>query len=123
VVKDGRAHPASTTLSWQGPFGPRSCQGLRGCGDGHHQKPRQASAITHGQKKILASFECEAIKAVKNANFRFGTASHLANARAIGLANRSERAIQRNMAEYGVRMYIIKQKKYILKSSIKKRVI
>jgi DDE superfamily endonuclease len=51
------------------------------------------------------------------------TTSHLANARAIGLANGSERAIQRNMAEYGVGMYVAQQKKYIAKSSIEKRII
>jgi hypothetical protein len=76
-----------------------------------------------GRKKVLAPFECEAIEAVENANFRFRTASHLANVRAIGLANGSERTIQRNMAEYGVRTYVAKQKKYISKSSIEKRVI
>jgi hypothetical protein len=76
-----------------------------------------------GRKRVLAPFECEAIKAVENANFRFGTTSHFANASAIGLAKGSERAIQRNMAEFGVGMYIAQQKKYITKSSIEKRVI
>jgi hypothetical protein len=76
-----------------------------------------------GRKKVLASFECEVIEAIEDANFRFGTTSHLANARAIGLANGSERAIQRNIAEYGVGTYIAQQKKYIAKSSIEKRVI
>jgi hypothetical protein len=76
-----------------------------------------------GRKKVLASFECEAIEAVEDANFRFGTSSHLANARAIGLANESERAIQRNMTEYEVGTYVTQQKKYIAKSSIEKRVI
>jgi hypothetical protein len=76
-----------------------------------------------GRKKVLAPFKCEAIEAVKNANFHFGTASHLANARAIDLANGSKRAIQRNMAEYDVRTYVVKQKKYISKSLIEKRVI
>jgi hypothetical protein len=71
----------------------------------------------------LAPFECDAIKAVENANFRFGTASHLANASAIGLAKGSERAIQRNMAEHGVGTYSAKQKKYIAQLSIDKRVI
>jgi hypothetical protein len=84
---------------------------------------RSGRIHNRGRKKVLAPFECEAIKAVKNANFRFGTASHLANARAFGLANGSERAIQRNMAEYGVGTYVVKQKKYISKSSIEKRVI
>jgi hypothetical protein len=76
-----------------------------------------------GRKKVLAPFECEAIEAVENANFRFETTSHLANARAIGLANGSERAIQRNMAEYGVGTYVAQQKNYIVKSLIEKRVI
>jgi hypothetical protein len=76
-----------------------------------------------GRKKILAPFECDAIEAVENANFRFGTASHLANASAIGLAHGSERAIQRNVREHGVGTYVAKQKKYISKSSIEKRII
>jgi hypothetical protein len=76
-----------------------------------------------GRKRVVAPFECDAIEAVENANFRFGTASHLANAGAIGLAHGSERAIQRNMAEHGVGTYVAKQKKYIAKSSIEKRVI
>jgi hypothetical protein len=56
---------------------------------------RQSERIHNcGRKKVLAPFECEAIEAVENVNFRFGTTSYLANARAIGLANGSERAIQ-----------------------------
>jgi hypothetical protein len=76
-----------------------------------------------GRKRVLAPFECEAIKAVENANFRFGTTSHFANASAIGLAKGSERVIQRNIAEFGVETYITQQKKYIIKSLIKRRVI
>jgi hypothetical protein len=76
-----------------------------------------------GRKPVLASYEREAIEAVENANFRFGSASYLANASANGLAHGSERAIQRNMAEYGVGTYVAEQKKYISKSSIEKRVI
>jgi hypothetical protein len=76
-----------------------------------------------GRKRILASFECDAIEAIENANFRFGTTSHFANASTIGLAHGSERAIQRNMLEHGVETYVAKQKKYISKSSIEKRMI
>jgi hypothetical protein len=61
-----------------------------------------------GQKKVLAPFECDAVEAVENATFHFRTASHLANTGAIVLANRSERAIQRNIAEYSVEIYVIK---------------
>jgi hypothetical protein len=85
---------------------------------------RQSERIhNRGRKKVLASFKCEAIKAVEDANFCFRTSSHLANARAISLANGSERAIQRNMAEYRIGTYIAQQKKYITKSSIEKCVI
>jgi hypothetical protein len=42
---------------------------------------------------------------------------------AIGLAHGSKRAIQRNMLEHGVGTFVAKQKKYIAKSSIEKRVI
>ena len=76
-----------------------------------------------GRKAVLALYERDAIETVENASFRFGSASHLANASAIGLAHGSERAIQRNMAEHGVGTFVAKQKKYITKSSIEKRTI
>ena len=76
-----------------------------------------------GRKAVLALHERDAIETFEHANFRFRTASHLANASALGLAYRSERAIQRNMLEYGVGTYVAKQKKYISKSSIEKRAI
>ncbi len=75
------------------------------------------------RKMVLAPHECDAIEIVENATFRFGTASHLANASALGLTNKSERAIQRNMLEHKIETYIAKQKKYISKSSIEKRMI
>jgi hypothetical protein len=40
-----------------------------------------------GRKAVLALYECDAIKTVENATFRFRTASHLANASALSLAN------------------------------------
>jgi hypothetical protein len=80
-------------------------------------------SIIVAERRALAPYECDAIEAVENASFRFGTASYLANASAIGLAHGSKRAIQRNMAEYGVGTFVAKQKKYILKSSIEKRII
>jgi hypothetical protein len=88
-------------------------------------KIARRSERTHnrGRKKVLAPFECDATEAVENATFRFGTASHMANSSAIGLANGSERAIQRNMAEHGVGTCSAKQKKYIAQSSIDKRII
>jgi DDE superfamily endonuclease len=42
-------------------------------------------------------------------------------ASAIGLANASERAIQKNMAEHGVGTYMTQQKKYISPASVSKR--
>ncbi len=42
-------------------------------------------------------------------------------ARAIGLANGSERSIQRNMAQHGVGTYMAQQKKFISTGSIEKR--
>jgi hypothetical protein len=51
----------------------------------------------------------------------FALEQPLANASALGLANGSERAIQRNMAEYGVGTYMAQQKKFITKASIEKR--
>ena len=71
-----------------------------------------------GRKAVLAPYKRET---VENASFRFGTATHLASASALGLAKGSERAIQRNMAEHGVGTYIAQQKKFIAKASIEKR--
>ena len=45
----------------------------------------------------------------------------MANAKALGLANGSERSVQRNMAKYRVGTYIAQQKKYISQPSIEKR--
>jgi hypothetical protein len=84
---------------------------------------RSGRIHNRGRKKVLAPHECDAIEAIENATFRFGTASHYANASAIGLGHGSERAIQRNMAEHGVGTYVAKQKKHIAQSSIEKRII
>jgi hypothetical protein len=59
-----------------------------------------------GRKPALAQFEREAIETVEDSSFRFGTAQHYTVASALGLANTSERAIQKNMAEHGVGTYI-----------------
>jgi hypothetical protein len=71
----------------------------------------------------LAPYERDAIEIVEKASFHFETASHLANASAIRLAHGSKRAIQRNIAKHDVKTYIAKQKKYITKTSVEKRVI
>jgi hypothetical protein len=77
-------------------------------------KPRRGQRIyDRGRKPVLAPYERDAIKTVENASFRFRTARHYANASAIGLANRSERAVQRNIAEHGVGTYVTQQKKFI----------
>ena len=73
-----------------------------------------------GRKPVLALDECKAVKAVKNASFQFATQSHAVNASAIGLANGSERAIQRNMTQHGVNTYMALQKKFIKQTSIEK---
>jgi hypothetical protein len=84
--------------------------------------PRRGQRIhNRGRKPVLASHERDAIETVENASFRFGTATHYANASAIGLANGSERAIQRNMAEHGVGTYLAQQKKYIHPVAVEKR--
>jgi hypothetical protein len=82
---------------------------------------RGQGVYNRGRKPILAPHERDAIETVKNASFCFGTATHYANASAIGLANGSERTIQRNMAEYGVETYLAQQKKYIYSVTVKKR--
>ncbi|ERF73321.1 hypothetical protein EPUS_03154 [Endocarpon pusillum Z07020] len=74
-----------------------------------------------GRKRVLAPYQCDAIETVENASFQFAATSHYAIARAIGLDNGSERAIRRNMAEYGVGTFMAQQKKFISSTSIEKR--
>jgi hypothetical protein len=74
------------------------------CGDSVHKR---------GQKPALSQFEREAIKTVEDSSFRFGTARNYTVASALGLADASKRAIQRNIAKHGVGIYITQQKKYI----------
>jgi DDE superfamily endonuclease len=76
-----------------------------------------------GRKPILAPHECDAVEAVENASFQFGTATHYSNAKLLGLADGSERAVQRNMTEHGVGTFMAQQKKYISNSSIEARKI
>src|SRR4051794_4378955 len=48
--------------------------------------PRRSPRIhNRGRKRILTSDQCDAIETVEDANFRFGSSTHLANASAIGL--------------------------------------
>jgi hypothetical protein len=82
---------------------------------------RSKGIYNRGRKPVLALYKQEAIKTVENASFCNRTVTYYANASAIGLANESERAIQRNMAEHGVGTYIAQQKKYISQPLIKKR--
>lgn len=82
---------------------------------------RSERVHNRGRKPVLAPHERDAVETVENASFRFGTARYYANASAIGLTNRSERAIQRNMAEHGVGTYVAQQKKFIQPASVEKR--
>jgi hypothetical protein len=66
----------------------------------------------------LSTHERDTVKAVEDSAFRFAASSYYANASAIGLANGSERAIQRNMAEHRVDTYRVKQKKFIYLNNI-----
>jgi hypothetical protein len=84
--------------------------------------PRRSDRVhDRGRKSVLAPYKREAIKIVENSSFRAGIASHYAVASSIGLANGSERAIRRNMAEHGVGTYMAQQKKFIQQPSIEKR--
>ncbi|KAF7501997.1 hypothetical protein GJ744_012503 [Endocarpon pusillum] len=74
-----------------------------------------------GRKSVLAPHECEAIEAVEDANFGFASSSHFKVAQTIGLANGSERAIQQNMADFGVGTYRVLQKKWLPEHLIKAR--
>jgi hypothetical protein len=71
----------------------------------------------------LKPHQCAAIEAVEDSSFRYGTATHSANAKLLGLADGSERAVQRNMAEFGVGTYLAQQKKFISDSFIEKHKI
>jgi hypothetical protein len=81
-------------------------------GDGVHNR---------GRKRVLALYECEAIETVEDASFYNGTSSHYAVASVIGVANGSERAIQRNMTDFGVGTYRAQQKKFIKFKNVEAR--
>lgn len=83
---------------------------------------RSQSLHNRGRKSILAH-KCDVIEVVENSSFRFRTATHYSNARPLGLAEGSERSIQRNIANYGVGTYMAQQKKFISNTSIKKQMI
>jgi hypothetical protein len=46
VIEPDRSDHFDHPPSWQGPLGPRFCQGVAELGDGRHREPRQASAVT-----------------------------------------------------------------------------
>jgi hypothetical protein len=58
-----------------------------------------------GRKRILADHQCAIIEAIEDANFYFAFSSHYKIAKKIGLAEGSERAIQRSIADFGMRTY------------------
>ena len=82
---------------------------------------RGPRVYNQGRKRILADHQCAAIKAVEDSNFYFASLSHYRVAKKIGLAQGSERAIQRNMADFGVGTYRALQKKWLLDHLIKAR--
>ncbi|KAF7508063.1 hypothetical protein GJ744_009645 [Endocarpon pusillum] len=67
---------------------------------------RSEKVHNRGRKRVLAPHECEAIEAVKDANFGFALLSHFKVAQTISLANGFERAIQQNMKHFDVRTYM-----------------
>ena len=73
------------------------------------------------RKPVLTPYQCEAIETVEDTNFGFASSSHFKVAQTIGLAKGSERVIQRNMANSGVGIYRILQKKWLPAHSIKAR--
>jgi hypothetical protein len=86
------------------------------------KSPRRSDRIhNRGRKPVLARHKRESIETVEDSSFCFGTATHYVVARSIGLDKGSERAIQRNMAEHGVGIYMAQQKKFISQPSIEKR--
>jgi hypothetical protein len=76
-----------------------------------------------GRKPVLALYKRQTIKTVEDASFRFASSSYYAVASTIGVANSSERAIQRNIADYGVGTFRAQQKKFIHLKNIKIREI
>jgi hypothetical protein len=82
---------------------------------------RSERIYNRGRKAALTPYERDAIDTVENASFRFRVSTHLAVVSLFGLANRSERAIQQNIAEHGVGICIAQRKKFIRQTSIEKR--
>lgn len=64
-----------------------------------------------GRKLVLASYQREAIETVEDANFGMTAQGHPTIARVLGLDNRTDRAIQSNMADYGVGTFRAAQKR------------
>ena len=86
------------------------------------QSPRRSEKLQNrGRKPILTFHERDAIEAVEDSNFRFAASTHCAVARAIGISQGSERAIQRNMKDHGVGIYRAAQRKFINKASVTAR--
>lgn len=80
---------------------------------------RRGSGVhNRGRKRVLKDHECAAIEAVEDANFLFASSSHYRIAKNIGVAKGSERAIQRNMADFDVGTYRAIQKKWLPEHSI-----
>jgi hypothetical protein len=84
---------------------------------------RSEKVHNRGRKRVLAPYECEAIEAVEDANFGFASSSHFKVAKTIGIANGSERAIQRNMKDFGVGTYMAAQKKMLSQAHIETQII
>ncbi len=84
---------------------------------------RSQKIYNRGRKQVLALHECEAIEAVEDVNFGFASSSHFRMAKTIGLINDFERAIQRNMKNFGVETYMIAQKKMLSQAHIETRII
>ena len=82
---------------------------------------RNERSHNRGRKSVLVSYQCDTIKTIENSSFQFRTLLYITITKAIGLANGSERAIQKNMAKYDVDTYMVQQKKFISATSIEKR--
>jgi hypothetical protein len=64
----------------------------------------------------------DAIKAVEDLSFAWGTAPHIHVARSLGIRDTSERMAQRTMAGHVVKTYVAAQAKFLSQENMDERV-
>ena len=77
--------------------------------------PRRSERIKNrGRTKAISDHELRAIETVEDSSFQMGTLPHKVVADYVGVSHdKSERTVQRNMADFGVGTYVAAQGKWL----------